>query len=219
MQLFELSIQKVYATRNYIPVFNPIDLTLKNGDSLYLKGDNGVGKTTFLRILTGLNPHYQGFITLNNNPQKELAHLYMKEMIYIGHHLGLKEDLTPLENIRLLLNINKANKSDEEILAVFETLNVPAMKRAVRFLSAGQKRRVALSRLWLEEKTCWILDEPFTALDLKTIELLENKIIQHSENNGVVIFTSHQLPNNNVYNKSFTISPCDKHYADTFSDY
>lgn len=197
---FKLSIQDISATRNYQKVFTPVSIVLKNGESLYIEGENGAGKTTFLRVISGLNTIYVGDIVLNNVNRKELAHIYNQHILYVGHSLGLKEDLTAFENIHALLKIQGIHASKDAIHAVFDELSIPTQNRAIRFLSAGQRRRVALSRLWLEHKTLWILDEPFTALDKRSIDILENAITNHYQKGGCAMFTSHQLPSKEVYN-------------------
>lgn len=201
----DLTINDVSATRNYRKVFTPVTLDIINGTSLYIEGENGAGKTTFLRVIAGLNSIYLGDIILNGMNRKELAHTYNQHILYIGHALGLKEDLTAFENIQAMLKIQGVSRTEAEINQIFEMLSIPTQQRAIRFLSAGQRRRVALSRLWLEPKTLWILDEPFTALDKRSIEILEAAIIQHYQNNGIVLFTSHQTPSESVYNHHYII--------------
>ncbi|OYQ70016.1 heme ABC exporter ATP-binding protein CcmA [Wohlfahrtiimonas chitiniclastica] len=198
---FTLQIDQVSATRNYRKVFSPVTLTLKNGDSVYIEGENGAGKTTFLRVIAGLNSIYQGNISFNGLNRKELAHTYHRHILYVGHALGLKDDLTAYENIDAMLKIQGIHRSEAEILSVFETLLIPTQNRAMRYLSAGQRRRVALSRLWLEPKAIWILDEPFTALDKRSVAILEAAITEHHQQNGAILFTSHQTPSEGVYNK------------------
>lgn len=201
----DLTINDVSATRNYRKVFTPVTLDIINGTSLYIEGENGAGKTTFLRVIAGLNSIYLGDIILNGMNRKELAHTYNQHILYIGHALGLKEDLTAFENIQAMLKIQGVSRTEAEINQIFEMLSIPTQQRAIRFLSAGQRRRVALSRLWLEPKTLWILDEPFTALDKRSIEILEAAITQHYQNNGIVLFTSHQTPSESVYNHHYII--------------
>lgn len=204
---FTVELQEVFATRNYRKVFMPISVTLTNGSALYLEGENGAGKTTLLRIICGLNQQYQGALLLNELERREWANLYTKNILYIGHSLGLKEDLTPLENIESLLSIRQQSALRSDILKVFTQLSLPTESRALRYLSAGQKRRVALSRLMFESAPIWILDEPFTALDKYSIAWLESRMIAHQKEGGAIIFTSHQSPSNNVYNMHFILEP------------
>ncbi|MHC5226120.1 cytochrome c biogenesis heme-transporting ATPase CcmA [Ignatzschineria sp. LJL83] len=203
---FLLEVVDLSVTRNYRPIFQPFSFSLKNGESLYLKGKNGAGKTTSLRVLSGASQRYQGTIFLNGDDRKELLHYYAKELIYIGHQLSLNLDLTAWENLSFILSLRGESVSREEALKVFGLLSLPLEDRPVRYFSAGQKRRVILARLWLETRAnIWILDEPFTALDVDSIALLEAKMIAHCQNGGAIIFTSHQMPAENVFTKEFTI--------------
>lgn len=203
---FLLEVDDLSVTRNYRPIFQPFSFSLKNGDSLYLKGKNGAGKTTSLRVISGASQRYQGEISLNGDNRKELLHYYAKELIYIGHQLSLNLDLTAWENLSFILSLRGESISQEEVLEVFELLSLPLEDRPVRYFSAGQKRRVILARLWLEKRAnIWILDEPFTALDIDSIALLEAKMIEHCQKGGAIIFTSHQMPADNVFTKEFTI--------------
>ena len=203
---FLLEVDDLSVTRNYRPIFQPFSFSLKNGDSLYLKGKNGAGKTTSLRVISGASQRYQGEISLNGDNRKEFLHYYAKELIYIGHQLSLNLDLTAWENLSFILSLRGESISREEVLEVFELLSLPLEDRPVRYFSAGQKRRVILARLWLEKRAnIWILDEPFTALDIDSIALLEAKMIEHCQKGGAIIFTSHQMPADNVFTKEFTI--------------
>ena len=202
---FQLIVEDLGVTRNYRPIFNPISMSLTNGESLYLKGRNGAGKTTSLRVLAGASQSYQGKIYLNDAERKELLHYYTREITYIGHQLSLNLDLTAFENLTFMLSLRGLKVSREKLTQVFKLLGLPLEDRPVRFFSAGQKRRVALSRLWLEDSAIWILDEPFTALDIDSIALLEEKMHYHCQNGGGIIFTSHQAPSHWVITKELTI--------------
>lgn len=203
---FLLEVVDLSVTRNYRPIFQPFSFSLKNGESLYLKGKNGAGKTTSLRVLSGASQRYQGTIFLNGDDRKELLHYYAKALIYIGHQLSLNLDLTAWENLSFILSLRGESVSREEVLEIFELLSLPLEDRPVRYFSAGQKRRVILARLWLEKRAnIWILDEPFTALDVDSITLLEAKMREHCHNGGAIIFTSHQMPAENVFTQEFTI--------------
>lgn len=203
---FMLEVDSLSVTRNYRPIFKPFSCALTNGESLYLKGRNGAGKTTSLRVISGASQRYQGSIQLNGEDRKELVHYYAKAMIYIGHQLSLNVDLTAWENLSFLLSLRGDQVSRQEAEAVFQLLGLPIEDRPVRYFSAGQKRRVVLARLWLEKRaSIWILDEPFTALDVDSIALLEAKMVQHCQEGGAIMFTSHQMPSQNVFSKALTI--------------
>lgn len=203
---FTLEVDALGVTRNYRPIFQPFSFSLTNGESLYLKGRNGAGKTTSLRVISGASQKYQGSICFNGEDRKELLHYYAKEIIYIGHSLSLNLDLTAWENLSFLLSLRGESVSRAEVEAVFRLLGLPVEDRPVRYFSAGQKRRVVLARLWLEQAApIWILDEPFTALDIDSIALLEAKMTQHCQDGGAIIFTSHQLPSEKVFSKELTI--------------
>lgn len=202
---FQLVVSALSVTRNYRPIFKPLSLALTNGESLYLKGRNGAGKTTSLRVMSGISQNYQGAISFNDMDRKEMLHLYAQNISYVGHQLSLNLDLTAWENLSFMLKIRGVKVDRKDVEAVFLLLGLPIEDRPVRYFSAGQKRRVALSRLWLENTPIWILDEPFTALDVDSIALLEEKMHRHCQQGGGIIFTSHQAPSDHVITKSYEI--------------
>ncbi len=207
MQLpdFELVVSDLVVTRNYRPIFNPYSFTLRNGESLYLKGRNGAGKTTSLRVLAGISARYQGQILLNGEDRRELLHHYHRPLLYVGHALSLNLDLSAWENLRFMASLRGIQLDRDAFETVFSTLELPIESIPVRYFSAGQKRRVILARLWLERAILWILDEPFTALDVDSIALLEAKMKTHCQMGGAIIFTSHQAPTEEVFTQAVTI--------------
>jgi heme exporter protein A len=160
---------------------------------LYLQGANGAGKTTLLRTLCGLSQPYAGSVGWNSESIASLAEEYSKNVLYIGHLPGIKEDLTALENLQFslaLLGTEASNNQVTEVLTLLglrECLNLPT-----RMLSQGQKRRVVLARLWLQHLPLWILDEPFTALDAAATDLLKQRIESFANDGGMLVMTSHQ---------------------------
>ena len=190
---FELSTNDLSAVRGERLLFKQLNFSLKNGTVLYLQGANGTGKTTLLRMLCGLSKPYSGVINWCGNNINDLAEEFHQHVVYIGHLPGIKEDLTALENLQFslaltgeLFNLAQAN----------EVLNMLGLARGLhlptRMLSQGQKRRVALARLWLQDLPLWILDEPFTALDVDATKLLKQKIERFANAGGMVVLTTHQ---------------------------
>ena len=174
-------------------LFDQLNFNLSNGTVLYLQGENGSGKTTLLRTICGLSKPYDGAIKWCGENINALAEEYSKHILYIGHLAGIKEDLTALENLQFSLAICGVNiaadKATEalKMLGLAKGLNLPT-----RMLSQGQKRRVALARLWLQDLPLWILDEPFTALDANATILLKQKIEAFANDGGIVVMTTHQ---------------------------
>lgn len=180
-------------------LFEKLNFNLSNGTVLYLQGENGSGKTTLLRTICGLSKPYEGNINWCGENINSLAEEYSKHVLYIGHLAGIKEDLTALENLQFSLALSGADISTDKaaetlkMLGLAKGLNLPT-----RMLSQGQKRRVALARLWLQELPLWILDEPFTALDASATSLLKQKIEAFANDGGIVVMTTHQEVTMNV---------------------
>jgi len=183
-------------------LFAGLDFTLEPGEWLHVQGENGAGKTSLLRILAGLAPPAAGEVRWRNEPIQRLAEEYHRHLLFLGHHGAVKEELTPLENLLFAAAIDGVTLSEAEALAQLARFGLRGREDlAVRFLSAGQKRRVLLARVAVRKAALWILDEPFTALDVKAVELLSNLILEHVKGGGMVILTSHQsipLPNGKV---------------------
>lgn len=183
-------------------LFTELDLAVGPGEWLHVQGENGTGKTSLLRILAGLSPPAAGEIRWNGEPTRALAEDFRKELLFLGHHGAVKEELTPFENLSLAAQLDGTTLDEAAALKALARFGLRGREDlAVRFLSAGQKRRVLLARLAVRQATLWILDEPFTALDVKAVEMLSGLIVEHVTNGGIAILTSHQaipLPNGKV---------------------
>jgi heme exporter protein A len=183
-------------------LFAGLDLAVGPGEWLHVQGENGAGKTSLLRILAGLSPAAEGEIRWQGEPIRALAEDYRRHLLFLGHHGAVKEELTPLENLTLAAQLDGAVLDETEALTALARFGLRGREDLpVRFLSAGQKRRVLLARLAVRKATLWILDEPFTALDVKAVEMLSGLIVEHVTQGGIAILTSHQsipLPNGKV---------------------
>ncbi len=188
-----LSATNLAVVRGERILFDKLNFTLKNGSVIYLQGANGSGKTTLLRTLCGLSQPYAGSIDWNGESIASLAEEYSKHLLYIGHLPGIKEDLTALENLQFslaMLGTEVTNSKATEVLTMLGLAK--GLNLQTRMLSQGQKRRVVLARLWLQNLPLWILDEPFTALDAAATNLLKQKIESFANAGGMVMMTSHQ---------------------------
>ena len=194
-----LSADNLLGVRGDRLLFEQLNFNLSSGSVLYLQGENGSGKTTLLRTICGLSKPYEGAINWCGENINSLAEEYSKHVLYIGHLAGIKEDLTALENLQFSLALSGADISADKaaetlkLLGLAKGLNLPT-----RMLSQGQKRRVALARLWLQDLPLWILDEPFTALDASATILLKQKIEAFANDGGIVVMTTHQEVSINV---------------------
>jgi heme exporter protein A len=197
-----LTASALSCIRGERPLFAGLDLAVGPGEWLHVQGENGAGKTSLLRILAGLSPPAAGEIRWQGEPIKALAEDYRRHLLFLGHHGAVKEELTPLENLTLAAQLDGMALDEREALQALARFGLRGREDLpVRFLSAGQKRRVLLARLAVRKAALWILDEPFTALDVKAVEMLSGLIAEHVAGGGMAILTSHQsmpLPNGKV---------------------
>ena len=190
--------------RNKKRLFSELAFQVYPGEVLHVRGPNGVGKTSLLQILTGLVSPLSGSILWNEvSIQGSLC--FKENLLYLSHRLGMKGVLTPFENLYLFL-VRRGLKIDgghslsqitqaakQKISAVLEKLDLGScVTNQTHSLSAGQQRRLALAKLLLVEADCWILDEPFTALDSQGIHFVSSLIEEQLHRGGMVIFSSHQ---------------------------
>jgi len=174
-------------------LFDSLNFELRAGEWLHVKGDNGSGKTTLLRTLIGLSPQDAGTIRWRGESITDAGDDYRRALVYLGHQAGLKEELTPIENLRLALALDGFEIAEAGLVHALRRMGLRGREHlAARHLSAGQKRRVLLARLLLRPAELWVLDEPFSALDREAIELLGKLIADHLECGGVAVLTSHQ---------------------------
>jgi heme exporter protein A len=174
-------------------LFRNLGFELHSGEALMVRGGNGHGKTSLLRILCGLSTPAAGEVRWCNQPIRQAHEQYGREMAYIGHANGIKDDLTPIENLRLAAALGGRALDGEQAtralgqLGLSRCLDIPA-----RVLSFGQRRRVALAGLMTAGAMLWILDEPLTGLDVHGVAMVEQLIRDHVVAGGLAIMTTHQ---------------------------
>lgn len=188
-----LSVSNLSCSRGDKRLFSGVSFSLQAGQWLHLEGDNGVGKTSLLRLVCGLSALEQGEISWQGQSTAKNPEAFRADLAYLGHQLALKDDLTPLENLQADAAVAGRNLSKQEALTALSQLGLRGREHLpVRVLSQGQKRRTALARLWLSTAKLWILDEPFVALDTAAQNALSAVIHRHLAQEGMVLLTSHQ---------------------------
>ena len=175
-------------------LFSNLMFEIQTGEVLLIRGANGCGKTSLLRIICGLALPESGVVLWDNKNIHQEPSEYRTILTYVGHRAGVKLDLTPEENLQLAA----VNQAQENRLSIETTLDQLGLRKQThlqcRYLSQGQLRRVALGRLWLSGTLLWVLDEPFTALDDNGIADLETLLETHTRHGGMVVMASHRVP-------------------------
>jgi heme exporter protein A len=188
-----LTVSSLECIRGERRLFSNLNFSVDPGELLLIEGPNGSGKTSLLRIVCGLLSPEQGEIRWRDQTTKELAEDYFKDVLYLGHAAAIKEELSAIENLGIACALAGEPQDLAAIRAALARLGLAGREHLpTKYLSQGQRRRVALSRLLLSRRKLWILDEPFVALDAAAVALLSEIITTHLDGGGVVLLTSHQ---------------------------
>ncbi len=176
-------------SRNETPVFGPLDFAVDANEALLVQGGNGAGKTTLLRVLAGLLRPDAGSMQIDGQPARH--ELRARFVAYLGHLPGLKADLSALQNLEFLCGLHgrrtaQTSESAMHIVGLAGYEDAP-----LRTLSAGQKKRLGLARLWLSPAPLWLLDEPYANLDLDGITLVNRMVQAHLRGGGAALITTH----------------------------
>lgn len=186
-----VQVENLFCERDERVLFEDLSFTASAGEVIQVEGQNGSGKTTLLRILSGLSNNFEGDIFWKGQPVAEVRDDFFRELLYFGHHPGVKAVLTPEENLQWYAAMHPGvdgglidGALDKVGLCGYED-------SPCHTLSAGQNRRVSLARLYLSHAKLWVLDEPFTAIDKKGVAEKEQLMLDHANRGGCVIFTTH----------------------------
>lgn len=188
-----LEARTLTCVRGERQLFADLDLAVSAGECLHVRGENGVGKTSLLRLLTGLSKPESGEILWSSQSITKDPSAYHRQLLFLGHRDALKEDLTALENLQLYAALDDIHLPEDKALAALWRFGLRGRERlTVNCLSAGQKRRVLMARMLTRQAKLWILDEPFNTLDIHAVQALQGLIAEHLEQGGLVVLTSHQ---------------------------
>ena len=180
-----------YGTR---PVLRGITMHVGRGELVALMGPNGMGKTSLLRILCGLLEPAAGEVRWHGRNIRSQREEYWKDLVYVGHLNGVKEDLTVYENLKVAQAVAGRNVDHTALRRALDAVGLGPFEHALaRRLSQGQRRRVALARLFATTTApLWILDEPFIALDQLGVASLSERIASPVGNGNLVVLVTHQ---------------------------
>ncbi|HUX23451.1 MAG TPA: cytochrome c biogenesis heme-transporting ATPase CcmA [Burkholderiales bacterium] len=175
-------------------LFSGLSFGLGSGELLRVVGANGSGKTSLLRIMCGLVAPSAGELRWQGRSIRAEREEYSRNLVYIGHLNALKDDLTALENLQVAAALAGMPADAARMLAALDCFGVAhCAELPAKVLSQGQRRRAALSRLALSAAVpLWILDEPFSALDVAAVVELERLLAAHLASGGMVVLTTHQ---------------------------
>jgi heme exporter protein A len=184
-----LAARRLSFSRNDEPVFGPIDFEVGAGEALLVQGDNGAGKTTLLRVLAGLLRADAGEVDIDGKPAQ--PGVRARAIAYLGHLPALKADLDTLQNLDFLCGLHGRRPRQLPADALGMVGLAGHEDTLARQLSAGQKKRLSLARLWLSPAPLWLLDEPYANLDLDGINLVNRMISAHLRDGGAALVTTH----------------------------
>jgi len=184
-----LAVHGLSFARNDVPVFGPLDFGVAAGEALLVQGGNGAGKTTLLRVLASLLRADTGDVAIRGELTTPATRA--STLAYLGHLPALKADLTALENLDFLCGLHgrRGSQSPEGAMAVVGLAGYE--DTLARQLSAGQKKRLSLARLWLSPAPLWLMDEPYANLDLGGIELVNRMVQSQLRDGGAALVTTH----------------------------
>ena len=188
-----LNVVELECVRGDRCLFSGLSFSLSEGTLLHVHGPNGSGKTTLLRAIAGLVLPEQGEIQWHGRDTRKQRDEFNRELLYLGHHYGLKFELTGYENLQIFARLGGFEISEHQVEEALTKMGLArCVELPVKVLSQGQKRRVALARLLLQPAGLWILDEPFTALDVGAVSMLQDLIKEHVNQGGMAMLTTHQ---------------------------
>jgi heme exporter protein A len=192
MSTSALAVDKVHVWRGDRHVLQGVSTQVDRGELLHVSGPNGTGKTTLLRVISGLLRPEQGIVTWLGQSILQHRAEYQAALAYAAHEPALKGDLTALENLRFSVGLKRRSKPEELRGALERTGVAGCADLPARVLSAGQRRRVSLARVVAMQASVWLLDEPYANLDAAGSELVSGLLQSHVSAGGLALVVAHR---------------------------
>ena len=186
-----LVVDKVHVWRGDRHVLKGVSAQAAPGDLVHVLGPNGTGKTTLLRVITGLLLPEQGRVTWRDQDIGRFRTEYLAQLVYLSHEPALKGDLTALENLKFSVGLKRRVSAEELGEHLSRTGIAQCAHLPARILSAGQRRRVAMARVLAMRASLWLLDEPYTNLDVQGSKLVSELLLAHVREGGLAVVVAH----------------------------
>lgn len=188
-----LEVMSLGCVRGDRRLFKDLNFSAAPGELIEVRGANGSGKTSLLRILCGLAQPAEGEVRWDGKNIRSLGEEYFGSVAYVAHQNGVKDELTSIENLRIAGGVGGNNVGEREAQEILARMGLQKESYLPsRYLSAGQRRRVALARLLVTRASLWILDEVLTSLDAAAMDLSARFIGEHLSDGGMAIIATHQ---------------------------
>ncbi|MDA9591820.1 heme ABC exporter ATP-binding protein CcmA [Pelagibacterales bacterium] len=183
----KLIIKNLECFREERTIFQRLSCEIESNQTMLVRGKNGSGKTSFLRLVAGYLKNYNGKVLFNDNDLQQ-NNEPLTDFRFIGQKNSLKDNLTVRKNIEMWQLIYHTKKDINKIVDLLDIRML--LNKDINTLSDGQKKRVSLSRLLISKAKVWLLDEPLVYLDLNKVKLLQDIILQHNDAGGITLYTS-----------------------------
>jgi heme exporter protein A len=188
-----LEVINLTCVRGARRLFKDLNFSASEGELVELRGPNGSGKTSLLRILCGLATPAAGEVRWHGTNIQKLGEEYFASLVYLGHQNGVKDELTSIENLRVSSAVAGTPVMAREAQEILQRVGLSQQQHLpARVLSAGQRRRLGMTRLLTSQAKLWILDEVLTSLDDSAMNLSREFIAEHLQKDGIAIVATHQ---------------------------